>query len=160
MKQVEKNFSTAFKNKKVILAQAALTGNEKIEDAIRSFLDDENAIKANMFNQKMMFEADDVDECDGAAAGGDVGGAAVGGGEAGISSSDVLGSCDHANTGFLGPGCFHVPSKCAVPFHRWEICNGGSKRKKTKKGKIKRTPYEKNMKVVYSMFEDDKKRGI
>lgn len=114
-----------------------------------------------MFKKKMMFERDNVEECDGGAA---AGGAAAGGsggdagatsGGDGIASTDVLGSCDHSSGGFLGPGCFHVPSKCAVPFHRWEICNGGSKRKRTKKGKLKRTPYEKNMKVVYSMFEDE-----
>ena len=159
--QCEKNFNAAFKNKKMILAQAALAGGKKLEDRTREFLDTEQQIKANMFKKKMMFERDNVEECDGgataggAAAGGSGGDAgAISGGD-GIASTDVLGSCDHGSGGFLGPGCFHVPSKCAVPFHRWEICNGGSKRKKTKKGKLKKTPYEKNMKVVYSMFEDE-----
>lgn len=67
-----------------------------------------------------------VSECDGGGAaaggagagGGDAGGA-VGGGDvasvadaAGISSTDVLGKCDHAHGGYLGAGCFHVPAKC------------------------------------------------
>lgn len=100
-------------------------------------------------------------ECD---AGGDCG--AVGGGEAagiavdaaptaGMSSSDALGSCDHAKSGYLGAGCFHVPTKCAVPLHRWEVGNGGSKRKKTKKGKDKHYAYEKGMKVVYDMLGEE-----
>ena len=114
-----------------------------------------------------------ISECDGSAAGGagagDGGGAAVGdigaSGDAsssaaeittsGTSSTDVLGHCNHSNGGYLGAGCFHVPAKCAFPFHRWEIGNGGSKRKKTKKGKDKRYAYEKGMKVVYDMLHED-----
>lgn len=63
----------------------------------------------------------------------------------GIGANDVLGHCDHKSDGYLGgsgpEGCFHVPSKCKVPFRR-DICNGGSKKKK------KKTPYEVGMKVV------------
>lgn len=114
-----------------------------------------------------------VAECDGggAAASGDAG-AAVGGDAVAASASsgaadstssasetssvDVLGSCNHAaGDGYLGKDCFHVPAKCAVPFHRWEIGNGGSKRKKTKKGKDKHYAYEKGMKVVYDMLHED-----
>lgn len=114
-----------------------------------------------------------VAECDGGGAGGSGGGAA-GGGDAGaaagavgadagavsvaadnaISNTEVLGKCDHSHGGYLGPGCFHIPSRCAVPFHRWEIGNGGSKRKKTKRGKDKKTPYEVGMKVVYDMLKE------
>lgn len=109
-------------------------------------------------------------ECDGGCAGGDAGGAAgdAGGAAAaasgassasadGTSSADVLGNCAHGDgKGYLGDGCFHVPAKCAVPFHRWEIGNGGSKRKKTKKGKDKKYAYEKGMKVVIDMLHERK----
>ena len=100
-------------------------------------------------------------ECDGGgAAGGDAGGAMAPGDGAAIadnstSSSDVLGNCDHSDgKGFFGAGCFHLPAKCAVPFHRWEIGNGGSKRKKTKNGKDKKYAYEKGMKVVVDMLHE------
>lgn len=109
-------------------------------------------------------------ECDGGCAGGDAGGAAgdAGGAAAaasgassasadGTSSADVLGNCAHGDgKGYLGDGCFHVPVQCAVPFHRWEIGNGGSKRKKTKKGKDKKYAYEKGMKVVIDMLHERK----
>lgn len=79
------------------------------------------------------------------AAGGEVGGDVVAPG-AGIGANDVLGHCDHKSDGYLGggdvAGCFHIPSKCKVPFRR-EPCYGGSKR-----GKKKRTPYEVGMKVL------------
>lgn len=73
----------------------------------------------------------------------------------GTVSTDVLGKCDHMHGGYFGPGCFHIPAKCTVPFHRWEIGNGGSKRKKNKKGKDKHYAYEKGMKVVYDMLDED-----
>jgi hypothetical protein len=102
-----------------------------------------------------------VAECDGGA--GDAGAVSSSGGEAqaisvtdnAIDSTEVLGKCNHSHGGYLGPGCFHIPAKCTVPFHRWEIGNGGSKRKKTKKGKDKRYAYEKGMKVVYDMLHED-----
>ena len=113
-------------------------------------------------------------ECDGGCAGGDAGGAAgdAGGAAAaasgassasadGTSSADVLGNCAHGDgKGYLGDGCFHVPVQCAVPFHRWEIGNGGSKRKKTKKGKDKKYAYEKGMKVVYDMLHEDEAKKV
>lgn len=90
-------------------------------------------------------------ECDSAgAAGGDASG--------GVGAADVLGGCDHSSggeSGYLGDGCFHVPSQCEVPFHRWEIGNGGSKRKKTKNGKDKKYAYEKGMKVVCDMLHEE-----
>lgn len=113
-----------------------------------------------------------VDECDGGgAAGGDVGGAAAGGdagagaaasadagdiaGEmAGTSTTDVLGKFEPSK-GVMGANNFMVPAMAIAPLHRWEIGNGGSVRKKGKNGKPKKTPYEKGMKVVVSMFEDD-----
>ena len=113
-----------------------------------------------------------VDECDGGgAAGGDAGGAAAGGdagagaaasadagdiaGEmAGTSTTDVLGKFEPSK-GVMGANNFIVPAKAVVPLHRLEIGNGGSVRKKGKNGKPKKTPYEKGMKVVVSMFEDD-----
>jgi hypothetical protein len=55
----------------------------------------------------------------------------------------------------MGPGNFYIPSKVKVPLHRWEISNGGSQRKKTKKGKNKKYSYEKGMKVVVDMFENE-----
>ena len=114
-----------------------------------------------------------ISECDGggAAAGGDAGGASAGGdagaidagdtaGEmAGTSTADVLGTFD-PKKGVMGVGNFMVPSKAKVPLHRWEVCNGGSKRKKDKKGKDKKYAYEKGMKVVVSMFEDDEEMPI
>lgn len=110
-----------------------------------------------------------VNECDGGGgavggdaggAGGDAGGAVadVSGGDAatGITTGEVLGNCDYHKDGYLGPGCFHIPSRAKVPFSRWAGCAyGGSKRKKDKKGKPKQTPYEKGMKTVISMFEND-----
>lgn len=108
-----------------------------------------------------------VAECDGggAAGAGAGAGAISAGGEGGeaasapvvdnaTASTEVLGKCDHSHGGYLGPGCFHVPSRCAVPFHRWEVGNGGSKRKKTKKGKDKKYAYEKGMKVVIDMLKE------
>lgn len=107
-----------------------------------------------------------VFECDGAGdAGGDAGGATGGdagaadagdtaGEMTGTSTADVLGTFD-PKKGVMGVGNFMVPAKVKVPLHRWEVCNGGSKRKKDKKGRPMKTPYEKGMKVVVSMFEDD-----
>ena len=111
----------------------------------------------------------DINECDGGGAtGGDAGGTA--GGDAGSApagdSGDVAGEMNGITTaevlgtnkpgqGFFGKDNFYIPSKVKFPFHRWEICNGGSKRKKTKSGKPKKYPYEKGMKVVVDMFEDE-----
>lgn len=90
----------------------------------------------------------------GAAAGGDAGGAAAGGDASagGMSSSDVLGDgCDHCKDGYFCDGCFHKPCPMPFPFYRWSTpANGGSKRKKTKKGKKKKYSYEKGMKVITS----------
>ena len=118
-------------------------------------------------------QASALDECDGGgAAGGDAGGggAAVGGdagaaaasldsgdtsGEmAGTSTAEVLGT-NEPGKGFFGKDNFYIPSRVKVPLYRWEVANGGSKRKKGKNGKPKKTPYEKDMKVVVSMFEDE-----
>ena len=123
-----------------------------------------------------------ISECDGGGAGGDAGGAAGGdaggatGGDAGASIAapanadaasgtsvvNVLGNCDHetSHDGYFGPGCFHVPSKAQVPCHRWEIGNGGSKRKKDKKGRDKKYAYEKGMKVVVDMLHERKMTRI
>ena len=100
---------------------------------------------------------ENVDECDGgvAAGGGDVGVAPVGQ-PTGTTNAEVLGKCDHEHDGYLGPGCFHVPCKAKVPLYRWQVANGGSKRKKDKKGKDKHYAYEKGMKVVVNMFEGEK----
>ena len=108
-----------------------------------------------------------IDECDGAAAGGDAGGAVAGGdagvaadsgdvaGEmAGTTSAEVLG-VNEPGKGFFGKGNFYIPARAKCPMHRWEIANGGSKRKKTKSGKPKKYAYEKGMKVVVDMFEND-----
>jgi hypothetical protein len=78
---------------------------------------------------------------------------------AGTSTADVLGTFD-PKKGVMGVGNFMVPSKAKVPLHRWEVCNGGSKRKKDKKGRDKKYAYEKGMKVVVSMFEDDEEMPI
>lgn len=109
-----------------------------------------------------------------ACAGGDTGGGAPSGGTDAVGSADpgpgnavhvddVLGHCHHdgcgkKGEGFLGPGCFHVPSRIGVPFHRWELCNGGSKRKKKKNKKDKKYAYEKGMKIIKSyddLVEDE-----
>lgn len=106
----------------------------------------------------------EFNECDGGGAvGGDAGGAV--GGDAGSGSigdagdtaaemngtsvSDVLGTCKPGG-GYMGKDNFYIPARAKVPLHHWEAANGGSKRKK--KGKY---PYEKGMKVVVSMFEDE-----
>ena len=112
-------------------------------------------------------------ECDaggGAAAGGDAGGA-VAGGDAGGSApagdasavdatdsaassmtttADVLGKCEPGK-GYMGPGNFYIPFRARFPLSRVEAAYGGSRRKKKKK----KQPYEKGMKVVVKMFEDD-----
>lgn len=114
----------------------------------------------------------EVNECDGGAAGGDAGGASAGGDAgavavdagdtasemAGTSTADVIGTFD-PKKGVMGVGNFMVPSKVKVPLHRWEVCNGGSKRKKDKKGKDKKYAYEKGMKVVVDMLEKDGNSG-
>lgn len=99
-----------------------------------------------------------IKECDGGDAGGadigDGGGTPVGGEIPGTTTSDVLGT-NEPGKGYMGPGNFYIPSKVKVPLHRWEISNGGSQRKKTKKGKNKKYSYEKGMKVVVDMFENE-----
>ena len=152
-----------------------------IEDAMKSFNEkvaDElpNAkvtkitnmtCNGKLVSKKMLDTANDslLDECDGASAGGDAGSAVAGGDVAGAvaydtgdtaaemagtTTSEVLGKCEPGK-GYMGKDNFYIPAKAKVPLHRWEAANGGSKRKK--KGKY---PYEKDMKVVVSMFEDDK----
>ena len=120
---------------------------------------------------KRFYKEDDVDECDGggAACGGDAGastsGASTSAGDAGTTIAnnggdaaaemagttvaDVLGTCKPGE-GYMGKDNFYIPARAKCPLHHWEIANGGSKRKK--KGKY---PYEKGMKVVVSMFEDE-----
>lgn len=99
-----------------------------------------------------------IDECDGGDAGGaDMGGGdgtSVGGEITGTTTSDVLGT-NEPGKGYMGPGNFYIPRKVKVPLHRWEVSNGGSQRKKTKKGKNKKYSYEKGMKVVVDMFENE-----
>ena len=90
-----------------------------------------------MVNMKKVYEDAVV------AAGGEAGGGEVVSG-AGVSANDVLGHCDHSTSGgFLDDqhSCFHIPSKCKVPFRRHEICNGGGKKKK-------KTFYDKGMKIL------------
>ena len=49
--------------------------------------------------------------------------------KAGMTTDDVLGKdCDHHKNGYLGPGCFHVPSKACKMFKR-EILAGKKKKK-------------------------------
>lgn len=104
--------------------------------------------------------SDKLSECDGGAIGG---GAAAGdsspagdsstsGNLDGIHIEDVLGK-NEPGKGYMGPGNFYIPSKVKVPLHRYEIANGGSKRKKTKTGKTKKYSYEKGMKIVVDMLE-------
>lgn len=70
----------------------------------------------------------------------------------GISTNDILGKCDHGKNGFMSKDCFHVPAKVKTPLKRWEVANGGSKRKNNKK-----TAYEKSIKVITDLFEADTK---
>ena len=129
---------------------------------IKSITCDGNLIPEKIIDK---LNASFVDECDGAAAGGDAG-AAVGATDAGAAAvdaqtgdtaaemvgtttTDVLGKCEPGK-GYMGKDNFYIPARAQVPLHRWEAANGGSKRKK--KGKY---PYEKGMKVVVSMFEDE-----
>ena len=67
-----------------------------------------------------------------------------------IDTTKVLGKCDHKHDGYMGKNCFHIPKKIMPTLHRWELCNGGSKRKKDKNGKDKKYAYEKGMKVITS----------
>ena len=108
-----------------------------------------------------------VSECDGGGAvGGDAGGATAGaapcgdvgdvaGEMAGTTSAEVLGT-NEPGKGFFGAGNFYIPARAKHPLRRWECAYGGSKRKKGKNGKPMKTPYEKGMKVVVSMFEDER----
>ena len=101
---------------------------------------------------------DNINECDGGAAGGDAGAAIaanagdIAGEMNGITTAEVLGT-NEPGKGFFGKDNFYIPSKIAHPLYRWEIANGGSKRKKDKNGKPKKYAYEKGMKVVVDMFE-------
>lgn len=109
---------------------------------------------------------DEMHECDAGAAGGDAGGG-VGAGDAGatadagdsaadftgITTTEVLGK-NEPGQGFFGKDNFYIPSRVIVPMYRWEIANGGSRRKKDKNGKLKKTPYEKGMKVVVDMLSE------
>lgn len=122
------------------------------------------------YDEKYGMADDSFNECDSGAvggAGGDVGGAtAIGDGAttadagdiagemAGTSVTDVLGKYEPGK-GVMGVGNFMIPARVKHPLHRWEIANGGSKRKKGKNGKPKKYEYEKGMKVVVDMFEDD-----
>lgn len=113
-------------------------------------------IEVDKWNARL---AGKIDECDGGgdagvAIGGDAG-AAPTGEPTGTTNAEVLGNCDHTHDGYLGPGCFHVPCQVKVPLYRWQVANGGSKRKKDKKGKDKHYAYEKGMKVVVNMFEGE-----
>ena len=36
----------------------------------------------------------------------------------GLSTTDVLGKCDHKKDGVFGPGCFHLPCVWSVPYYR------------------------------------------
>ena len=72
----------------------------------------------------------------------------------GTTTTDVLGTYEPGK-GFMGKDNFYIPAKAKVPLHRWEIANGGSKRKKGKNGKPKKYEYEKGTKVVVDMFEND-----
>ena len=61
--------------------------------------------------------------------------------KAGMTTDDVLGKdCDHHKHGYLGPGCFHVPSKACKMFKR-EILAG-------KKKKKQKNDYAKGMTVI------------
>ena len=97
----------------------------------------------------------------GAASAGDAGSGAATGGDSGIATdaagtttTEVLGK-NEPGGGFFGKDNFYIPSKTQVPFHRWEIGNGGSVRRKLKNGKRKKYAYEKGMKVVVDMLEDE-----
>lgn len=175
---IEKCKKIIGKNDKIVDIESIMVNGKKINDQ------DLNNIKFQCLSQNN----DDLlavqfDECDGGGAAGAGTGAGVGASAAavgdstsaagstsavadisnatGISSSDVLGKCDHENgQGYLGQGCFHIPSKVCVPLHRWEIGNGGSTRKTTKKGKKKKTPYEKGMKVVVDMFNETEESSL
>ena len=93
-----------------------------------------------LFEEKLIAKEDDG----GAAIGGDVGGGdIVSGGDSpssdivpneppsstGLTTTDVLGKCDHKKDGVFGPGCFHLPHMLwSVPCYRYP-----SKRKKKRK---------------------------
>jgi hypothetical protein len=147
------------------IAKTSLLGSSKNDypiEIVDIIIDGKKISKSelNAINDRFFSQA--VYECDGgAAAGGDAGGASVGDiggdasidGDSGIHIEDVLGK-NEPGKGYMGPGNFYIPSKVKVPFKRWDIAYGGSKRKKTKKGKDKKYHYEKGMKVVVDMFEE------
>lgn len=140
------------------------------DQAYKAWKKEQNDIKHTYQDYDEIF-----DECDGGgcvggdagggAVGGDVGGAAVGdvgdaaGEMAGTSTAEVLGT-NEPGKGFFGKDNFYIPARARFPISRFEIANGGSKRKKNKKGKPKKTPYEKNMKVVVNMFESEDIKNI
>lgn len=111
----------------------------KIDPKYGLTMKDKNKVKcvAKKIDIKKVFE-------DAMVAGGDAGGGDGVAPSAGIGANDVLGHCDHKSDGYLGgdpAGCFHIPSKCKVPFKRYEICNGGGKKKK-------KTFYDKGMQII------------
>jgi len=56
IEQCKKNFESLFAHKDVILAQASLVGGSSLRDTFKKFIDSEQAIRANMFYGKMIFE--------------------------------------------------------------------------------------------------------
>lgn len=135
----------------------AFSSNDDVE--VTSVTCDGKRLSASMvrkMSDDVLGECDGGGDAGGAAAAGDAGAAgespaAADGDAAGIKSADVLGSCNHHIDGYLGPGCFHVPSRVPFPLHRQEAAYGGSKRK----SKRKKTAYEQGMKTVVKMFEAD-----
>lgn len=125
----------------------------------------------NMANDRHFEDEIDEEDGGGAAAGGDAGGDAGGASSgdsssasnvgdvaaemngAGITTTDVLGDYKPGK-GFMGDN-FYLPFRAKCPMHHWEIANGGSKRKRSAKNKNKKYSYEKGMKVVVDMLEDE-----
>jgi len=69
----------------------------------------------------------------------------------GLSTTDILGKCDHRKDGVFGPGCFHLPCVWSIPCYRLP------KKKKRKKLKYANLVNEEDQ---FNLFERDAKYVI
>ena len=93
----------------------------------------EMKVENNMIDLKKMYEDAVMAAGAAPASGGEIAAPSQAGDadivKAGMTTDDVLGKdCDHHKNGYLGPGCFHVPSKACKMFKR-EILAGKKKKK-------------------------------
>lgn len=72
----------------------------------------------------------------------------------GLTTTDVLGKCDHKKDGIFGPGCFHLPCIWTVPYYRLP------KRKKKKYGSVVREDDDQPFSEFKETMRDEIQRQI